>query len=125
MKPTANRRVAPDSRILKMREYEDRHRALTEATVAQQQVMATAEWEMTTDKRIKAKVIQGRFQHLKNREEQKLEERRERLAEMLRAEEVQFQQVRLRAFALRIWIVHNIRPSLPSTLVLLVLIETN
>lgn len=94
MKPTI-RRVAPDSRILKMREYEDRHRALTEATIAQQQVLATAEWEMNTDKKIKSKTIQGRFQQLKSREEHKLEERRERLAEMLRAEEVQFQQVRL------------------------------
>jgi hypothetical protein len=94
MKPTI-RRVAPDSRILKMREYEDRHRILTEAKLAQQQVLAAAEWEKNTDTKIKAKVIQGRFQHLKNNEEHKLEARREKLAEMLRTEELQLQEVGL------------------------------
>ena len=92
----SGRRPPPDSRILKMRDYEDRHRSLVEAKVSQQQVLAAAEWEKSTDGKIKAKVIQGRFEYLKGREESKLEERRGRLAEMLQAEEVQMQQVGVR-----------------------------
>ncbi|KXZ56726.1 hypothetical protein GPECTOR_1g654 [Gonium pectorale] len=78
----------PDARIQKMRELEDRLATLQQDRKAEQKMVAVADFETRTTKKIVSSLVQQRYDALKARQEADLNARRKRLAEKLEYEDV-------------------------------------
>ncbi|GFR41019.1 hypothetical protein Agub_g1451 [Astrephomene gubernaculifera] len=82
----------PDARIQKMRELEDRLAYLQQDRKVEQNMVAVANFEARTTKKIVSNIVQQRFDALKARREADLNARRQRLAEKLAAEDMALRQ---------------------------------
>ncbi|GIL72970.1 hypothetical protein Vretimale_4617 [Volvox reticuliferus] len=82
----------PDARIQKMRELEDRLANLQQDRKAEQKMVAVANFEARTTKKIVSSIVQQRFDALKARQEADLNARRQKLADKLDAEDLALRQ---------------------------------
>jgi len=83
--------LPPDSRIIKLRDYEERLRSFQSNVKEYEVNNALATWENKTDSRIQQNRIMNTFNELKGERELLLDARRKKLAEKLQAEEEAFQ----------------------------------
>jgi len=81
----------PDHRIIKLRDIDDKARALTAHLKANKNVVDLAVWEHKTDGVIKKNNLMKRYETLLQEAHQKLEQRRAKLAEKMEAERLQMQ----------------------------------
>ncbi|DBB04582.1 hypothetical protein WJX77_001387 [Trebouxia sp. C0004] len=86
------RKPAPDARVLKIRDYEDRLYAMQQGVQEQHKLSAVADWEHKTDSRIKALNVTKRFEVLKDRRQADIGRRQHELATKLANEEFALQQ---------------------------------
>ncbi|KAG2448289.1 hypothetical protein HYH02_006873 [Chlamydomonas schloesseri] len=85
-------RAPPDARIQKMRELEERLANLKADRKVEQKMVAVAEFEARTTKKIVGNLVQQRFDALKARADADLNARRQRLADKLDAEDLAMRQ---------------------------------
>ncbi|KAA6422444.1 MAG: hypothetical protein FRX49_07619 [Trebouxia sp. A1-2] len=86
------RKPAPDARVLKIRDYEDKLYAMQQGVQEQHKLSAVADWEHKTDSRIKALNVTKRFEVLKDRRQADIGRRQHELADKLANEEFAMQQ---------------------------------
>uniref|UniRef100_A0A7S0V1K5 Cilia- and flagella-associated protein 53 n=1 Tax=Polytomella parva TaxID=51329 RepID=A0A7S0V1K5_9CHLO len=82
----------PDARIIKMREIEEKINRMKVANEADKFTGEKALWEERTVERMRRNVIQQRLDALKHRREMDVNVRRQRLAELLSAEDARLKQ---------------------------------
>mmetsp|Transcript_15792 Transcript_15792/g.44191 ORF Transcript_15792/g.44191 Transcript_15792/m.44191 type:complete len:486 (+) Transcript_15792:226-1683(+) len=82
-----HKKLPPDHRILKIREYEDQLAKYQQNSKTQLRLNNIATWEDMTSNKITQRTINNRFETLKGQRENELDARRERLAKKLFTEE--------------------------------------
>ncbi|KAK9818145.1 hypothetical protein WJX72_007779 [[Myrmecia] bisecta] len=86
------RKPAPDARILKLRDYEEKLAAGQRDVKEQGKALSLAVWEVKTNERVSKTAALRQFEALKARREADIERRRGLLAQKLQWEEAQLQQ---------------------------------